>query len=189
MAAPDVTRTLVVAAASKHSSTAEIADRIAADLAETLPAQWHVTRVEIADLDVIDGADAVVLGSAVYYGHWLRDASRVLEHLKQQPPAAMWLFSTGPVSDVEFDNDRTISADALADLAEGGEHMVFGGKLDWEQLSLFEHIVVKAVHALPGDHRDWQAIDAWAAHISSELGAVGAPVPRTKGTNDQGIGL
>lgn len=170
--APHAVKSLVVAAASRHGSTREMADRIAAVLSHALPDGWQVDRTELTDLDALDTADAVVLGSAVYYGRWLGSATRVLEHVKHDPPENLWLFSTGPVSEDESENRKVISSDAMAELAAGGEHMVFGGKLDWQELSFFERIVVRAVHALPGDHRDWRAVDAWSAHIASQLAAV-----------------
>lgn len=164
-------KTLVIAAASRHGSTKEIADRLAEGLTEALPDLWRVARVDLTDLRSFDGADAVILGSAVYYGRWLRGAARALDHLRDAPPADLWLFSTGPVSEIESENEQIISADAMADLGEADEHMVFGGKLDKSQLSFAERIVVKAVHARPGDHRQWDVVDAWAQHIAHELGA------------------
>jgi menaquinone-dependent protoporphyrinogen oxidase len=160
---------MVVAAASRHGSTGEIADRIVADLARLLPDRWSVSRVELTDLRVLDGADAVVLGSAVYYGHWLHSAARALDRLREDPPQDLWLFSTGPVSETESENEQIISADAMAELGEADEHMVFGGRLDSAQLSFVERVMVKAVHALPGDHRRWDDVDAWADHIAGEL--------------------
>jgi menaquinone-dependent protoporphyrinogen oxidase len=188
MASPAVARTLVVSAASRHGGTCEIADRIAETLARTLPSHWNVVRGDLSDLRVMDGADAVVLGSAIYFGHWMRSASKALEYLRESPPTDLWLFSTGPISEVESENAQVISADAMADFGEADEHMVFGGKLDTTHLNLIERIVVKGVHALEGDHRNWAEVDAWARHIASELGA--GPVvesTRTKDPHDQGV--
>ncbi|KQX75867.1 flavodoxin domain-containing protein [Aeromicrobium sp. Root472D3] len=165
-------RSLVVAAASRHGSTAEIADRLAADLAGTLGDPWTVTRVGLTDPRRLIEADAVVLGSAVYYGRWMRSATHALDHLREEPPDHLWIFSTGPVSDSEDENARTISADAMADLGEEDEvdeHRVFGGRLDDAQLSFVERVVVRAVGATPGDHRRWDDVDAWARQIADEL--------------------
>lgn len=171
MSAPTAPKRLVVAAASRHGATCEIADRVAATLSTILLDGWTVVRGDLRDLRVLDGADAVVLGSAIYYGHWMHSAAKALEYVEQDPPSDLWLFSTGPVSDEESENAQVISADALAELGEADEHMVFGGRLDSSSLSLLERVVVKIVHARPGDHRDWQAVDDWARHIAGELGA------------------
>lgn len=188
MTTPAVVKTLVVSAASRHGGTCEIADRIAETLGRVLPDDWHVIRGDLSDLRIFDDADAVVLGSAVYYGHWMHSAAHALEYLREDMPQDLWLFSTGPISEIESENAQVISADAMADIGEADEHMVFGGKLDTSHLTFVERLVVKGVHALPGDHRDWVAVDAWANHIASELraGAVRSH-GGTKGPSDQGI--
>jgi menaquinone-dependent protoporphyrinogen oxidase len=188
MTAPAVVKTMVVSAASRHGGTCEIADRIAATLTRVLPDGWHVIRGDLSDLRIFDGADAVVLGSAIYYGHWMHNASHALEYLREDMPQDLWLFSTGPISETESENAQVISADEMADVGEADEHMVFGGKLDTSHLTFIERAIVKGVHALPGDHRDWAAVDAWANHIASEL-HVGAAHARggTKDPADQGI--
>jgi menaquinone-dependent protoporphyrinogen oxidase len=184
-------RSLVVAAASRHGSTGEIADRLAEVLTLDLGDSWQVERVELNDLRHLDGTDAVVLGSAIYFGHWMRPAAKALEYLREAPPSDLWLFSTGPVSEIESENEQIISADATAELGEADEHMVFGGNIDPSRLSLGERLVVKAVHALSGDHRNWDDVDRWAHHIASELGApaLRETASGTKGPTDQGMSL
>jgi len=170
-------RTLVVAAASRHGGTCEIADRLAVTLQDNLPLGWRVLRPDLSDLRVLDDADAVVLGSAIYYGHWMRAAAHALAYLKDAPLFELWLFSTGPVSDVETENAQIISADSMVESGQAIEHRVFGGRLDTSRLSWIERTAVKAVHAVPGDHRDWTEVDDWARHIAGQL----AVVPRESG--------
>lgn len=185
MSTPAIARTLVVSAASRHGGTCEIADRIAETLAHELPKEWRVVRGDLSDLRVLDGADAVVLGSAIYYGHWLHSAIRALEYLRESDPTELWLFSTGPVAVDLGEEEALLTADAPADLAGDDEHMVFGGNLDTSKLTFIERVVVKALHVLPGDHRDWADVDAWAAHIASELKSRGSHNSGTKGIPDQ----
>ncbi|MET1038879.1 MAG: flavodoxin domain-containing protein [Aeromicrobium sp.] len=163
------TRTVVVAAASRHGSTEEVAARLVATLTERLSDEWVVVRADPTDTDGFADADAVVLGSAIYFGRWLRPATQALAWLRDHPPRRIWLFSTGPVAGDEAEIAAETSADALADLAEGDEHMVFGGRLDPAELGPVERLVVRAVKARPGDHRDWSAVDRWAVHIADEL--------------------
>ncbi|VXC12000.1 flavodoxin domain-containing protein [Aeromicrobium sp. 9AM] len=178
-------RTLVVAAASRHGGTCEIADRLAWTLGNDLPLGWRVIRPELSDLRALDDADAVVLGSAIYYGHWMRAAAHALAYLKDAPLFDLWLFSTGPVSEVETENAQIISADSMVQAGQAIEHKVFGGRLDTSRLSWVERAVVKAVHAIPGDHRDWDEVDAWAHHIAKQLSVVPAPSDGTKGTSNE----
>ncbi len=165
-------RSLVVAAASRHGGTCEIADRLAATLTDALTAEWEVVRLDLSDLRTFDGADAVVLGSAIYFGHWMHSAARALTYVKDAALFDLWLFSTGPISDVESENAQIISADAMVRSGQAIEHKVFGGRLDTSQLNWVERTAVKAVHALPGDHRDWDQVDEWARHIAEQLQVV-----------------
>lgn len=165
-------RSLVVAAASRHGGTCEIADRLAGTLGEALPEGWNVVRSDLSDLRAFDGADAVVLGSAIYFGHWMHAAARALAYVKNAALFDLWLFSTGPISDVESENAQIISADAMVTSGQAVEHQVFGGRLDTSQLNWVERTAVKAVHALPGDHRDWDQVDEWARHIAAQLQVV-----------------
>lgn len=165
-------RSVVVAAASRHGGTCEIADRIATTLDRELSLAWDVIRADLSDLRAFDDADAVILGSAVYFGHWMHSAARVLDSVKDAPLFDLWLFSTGPISDVESANEQIISADLMVSQGQAIEHKVFGGRLDTTKLNWVERTAVKAVHALPGDHRDWDQVDEWSRHIAHELGLV-----------------
>lgn len=162
-------RTVVVAASSRHGSTAAVATRLAGVLSEQLSDRWTVEQVDPSDLERFDDADAVVLGSAVYLGHWMRPAVKALRHVKDAPLLDLWLFSTGPISDVTSENDRVIQADEMVESGCAVEHRVFGGRLDTSSLARWERLAVKAVHAVSGDRRDWTAIDEWAASIAIQL--------------------
>ncbi|MEO6043528.1 MAG: flavodoxin domain-containing protein, partial [Tepidiformaceae bacterium] len=88
---------VLVAYASKHGSTAEIARAIALDLrADGLAVDVQ----QAGDVSAVQPYDAVILGSAVYMGHWLdaaRDlAAREAVALRQRD---VWLFSTGPIGE------------------------------------------------------------------------------------------
>jgi menaquinone-dependent protoporphyrinogen oxidase len=165
-------RTLVVGAASRHGGTCEIADRLAATLSRELSPGWNVVRTDLSDLRDLDDADAVVLGSAIYFGHWMHSAGRALQRVKDAPLLDLWLFSTGPISDVESADAQVPSADAMITSGQAVEHKIFGGRLDTTHLNWVERAAVKAVHALPGDHRDWDQVDDWALHIVDQLSVV-----------------
>jgi len=177
-------RSLVVVAASRHGGTCEIADRLARTLETQLPENWTVTRPDLTDLRILDDADAVVLGSAIYYGHWLHSAARALKYVKDVPAPELWLFSTGPISDVESQDAQIISANAMVESGLAVEHQVFGGVLDTSRLSWVERTAVKALHVLPGDHRDWDQVDQWASRIAAQL-AAGRAQHGTKNSQDE----
>lgn len=87
---------VVVVAANRNGTIAEIADRIFHRLDHTLPSRWTVDRIEPHDPQLGAGPAAVVLGSPVFDGRWLPSASRALERLRERPPRHLWLFSTPP---------------------------------------------------------------------------------------------
>jgi menaquinone-dependent protoporphyrinogen oxidase len=181
-------RSLIVAAGSRHGGTCEIADRLALALTAELPQHWMVTRPDLADLRVIDDADAVVLGSATYYGHWLHSAARALTYVKGAPIRDLWLFSSGPISDVESEDAQIISPDSMVESGQAVDHKIFGGLLDTSRLNWIERTAVKALHMLPGDRRDWEQVDKWASEIAVHLTAARAPLG-TKDTYDEDVVL
>jgi menaquinone-dependent protoporphyrinogen oxidase len=116
----------------------------------------------------ISGYDAVVAGSAVYFGAWSKEASDwVRAHVRDLARLPLWLFSVGPVGDKELPPPKEL-AEFDANL-HPRDHRVFSGALDRAKLNLAERIVVGGVGAPEGDFRDWQAIDQWATGIAEAL--------------------
>lgn len=63
--------TVLVTTAGRHGSTAEIA----AEIADTLTSRGiKVVVADPQDVAEVTGYDAVILGSAIYAGHWLGPA-------------------------------------------------------------------------------------------------------------------
>lgn len=162
---------ILVTAASRHGSTAEIAAELTKALRLALPAAAVDDR-PMARVDSLDGYEAVVVGSAVYLGHWLAEARSwtggQAAALRQRP---VWLFSSGPVGDPVA---PAADAEELARTLGARDHRVFAGSLHRDQLGVRERLVVGLVHASDGDFRDWPSVRAWAAEIAADLPA-GAP--------------
>jgi menaquinone-dependent protoporphyrinogen oxidase len=164
--------TVLVAAASKHGGTEEIAARIGADLAE------HGLDVEVKKLeDVRDltGYDACVLGSGIYFGNWVKPARRFIDsHTAELAQRPTWLFASGSiVGDPPIGDDpnalRAGLAEQLVETTHAREHKLFGGKLDMGELGLAEKLPVRMARGREGDWRDWAAVDDWADTIAHEL--------------------
>jgi len=160
--------TVLVTYATKHGSTRGIAEAIGTTLADRgIP-------TEALPVDGVADAgryDAVVLGSAVYMGRWLKEATefarRHREQLTQRP---LWLFSSGPLGTQVVDDEE--QPKELAELRQTlgpRDHRLFFGALTRDALGFGERMVVKAVKAPEGDFRDWDEIRAWAATIADEL--------------------
>lgn len=159
-----------VVAASKHGSTREVAEAIAEEIGQAR----DVELLDAGAIESFDGADAVVLGSAIYADSWLDPAWALLEEraeeLSRRPT---WLFSVGPIGEPpEREEDYgPIGIEEARKAAGARGHEVFAGKLDREVLGRMERVLVTALRAPQGDFRDWSAIRAWARSIAAELSA------------------
>jgi menaquinone-dependent protoporphyrinogen oxidase len=160
---------ILVAYASKHGSTEGIAAAIAARLIED---GHDATAARVTDAGEIGGVHAIVLGSAVYAGSWMKEA---LEWAQRQAGSVadrpVWLFSSGPLGvEVHDEEEQPRQLPELTDLLNPREHRIFYGALDKNALGFAERMMVKAVKAPEGDFRDWDAIRAWADEISAAVG-------------------
>ena len=168
---------VLVAAASRHGSTAQIAQAIG----EVLGSRGLSVAV-LAPQDVTSPGDfdAIVLGSAVYSGHWLPAAIRLADRIGTDVPGRpIWLFSSGPVGDPSGRFARQMSADpvdlpALRSATGAREHRMFAGKLDRRDLQGLQRAALLLFRSLQGDFRDWSAIKGWAESIAGQLSAATA---------------
>lgn len=159
---------ILVAAASKHGSTWEIARGIGDTLAV-----WglHVDVAHVEDVDDLSKYDGVVLGSAVYAGRWFKPARTfVKEHVTELSRLPVWLFSSGPLGfppkPVE---SESVDIRPIVKLIRIKEHRVFAGRLKKHRLDLAEKAITSVVHAPQGDFRNWEEIHAWAAGVAQTL--------------------
>ena len=157
--------TILVTFASKYGSTRCIAETIAAEL-ETL---GHETVfAEVTQVPPLDRFDAAVIGSGVYMGRWLPGARTFVEaHRTELSGMPVWLFSSGPLGDQPAATPADAGSIVTAIHAQG--HETFAGSLDTRTLGFGERLITKVVQARCGDFRDWEAIRAWAVHISTSL--------------------
>jgi menaquinone-dependent protoporphyrinogen oxidase len=82
---------VLITAATRHDATREIAEAIASGLVERGVDAEASPIAEVTDLAVYD---AVVLGSAVYMGRWLKPARRFAEHnATALASGPAWLFT------------------------------------------------------------------------------------------------
>jgi len=159
---------VLIAAASKHEATIEIAEAIGRALSQ---AGIEVEVSAPAMVESLEGYDAVILGSAVYMGRWQPSAVGFVEAhaeaLRQRP---VWLFSSGPIGspDPKPEGDPQEVAE-LAKEIRAKEHHVFTGRLDRQRLGFGERTVVAAVKAPYGDFRNWDEIAAWGSKIARQL--------------------
>jgi menaquinone-dependent protoporphyrinogen oxidase len=165
---------VLVTAASLHGATAEIAEAIGKTLAEHGLAASVIPPGDVSDIETYD---AVVLGSAVYTGHWL-DAATDFAHRYSAGLAArqVWLFSSGPVGKPSGKLAKAMAKDPV-ELPEiraatgARDHQMFAGKLDRRTLPPVQRAVLLAFPGMIGDFREWVKISQWAADIARQLAA------------------
>jgi len=154
---------ILIAYATKHGSTHEVAEAIAGWLAEagvethTLPA----SRVH-----GLDEYEAVVLGAPLYLGRWHGDARTfVRRHRRALAARPFAAFALGPVEDngEQWEGARAQLDKALAGLSPVAVGL-FGGAIVPETLHFpFSHLPA-------GDLRDWDEIERWASALPGLLG-------------------
>ena len=163
---------VLVAYASKHGATAEIAEAIA----EVLRSAGHDAQVAAAEIaPAPDGYEAVVLGSAVYAGSWLEPAiTYARAHAATISALPCWLFSSGPLGEPEPPvENQPAELGELAALLRPRWHTLFAGRYDPETLGFGERAIMTAVKAAPGDYRNWDRIRRWAGDVAGVLSGGG----------------
>ena len=157
---------ILIAYASKHGATREIAEWIAQRLQKSGKQAEVKPAGQVADLGK---PEAVIVGSSLYNGGWLPEATTFVRKnaaaLSQIPT---WLFSVGPLaSDVKDDEEQPVELAEFRDKIGPKHHAVFHGTLDHSKLDRSERMTMKAAGAPEGDFRDWNAIGAWVDTLAA----------------------
>jgi menaquinone-dependent protoporphyrinogen oxidase len=174
---------VLVTAASGHGSTTEIARVIGLTLADR---QLAVDIVPPAVVDSVEGYDAVIMGSAVYGGHWLTPAKNLAIQFHDSLAARpVWLFSSGPVGDacgelVHSTDPEPADVTRIRQAIGARDHRMFAGKVDPQALSAAQRASLLVHHRMGGDSRDWTVIAQWADSIAADLKRAPAPAEPTR---------
>jgi acetate kinase len=161
---------VLVAVASRHGGTVGIAEAVAAGIREASGRAVDVRAAE--EVDSVDGYGAVVVGSAVYFGHWLPEArDLVLRHAIDLWERPVWAFSSGPLGVPARPPEAFLDVGEMLTQTRCREHRVFAGRLDRSLLDRGERAVVTALRAADGDFRDLRAATGWGAGIGAALAA------------------
>jgi menaquinone-dependent protoporphyrinogen oxidase len=165
---------ILVAVASKHGATLEIAEAIGA----TLRSRGHEVDVVVPDVDVaLREYDAVVCGSAVYGGSWRPDAVRFLEYRADDLRALpVWLFESGPVGNPDLVEPMGAGRQ-LASLVAARGLAIFDGRIDRSLLSMGEKAIITMVRVKDNDLRDFDLVEEWAESMGVALQEEGSATP------------
>lgn len=168
---------ILIAFATRHGATAEIAEAIA----EELTLLGHRAEVkEVAGIGDLATYDAVLLGSAVYFGQWRKEALAFARaHAAELRARPLWLFDSGPLNRTSEEgvNEPVAAADELVrDLGARGR-TTFGGRLREKDSGFFVRQLMRSDRAGSfGDFRNFDRIRAWARKVGTELRFL-EPVP------------
>lgn len=169
---------VLVTAASKHGATYEMAQWIG----ETIRASGAL--VEVArpeEISSIHDVDVVVLGSAVYAGHWLAQATTFAQVFRDElRTRTVFLFSSGPVGDPAKPDTEAVDVDPIRASTDAVEHRTFPGRIDRSSLGFGEKALVTALRVPAGDFRRRDDIESWAREI-----AAAARTSEAKGTRGE----
>jgi len=160
-----MTLTVLVAYATKHGSTREVAEAVA----ERMSAYGIATFVRPArEVAALDGYGSVVLGSAIYMGRLHADARAFMRrHRRSLAVRPFAVFAMGP---------RTLSDEEVA-----RSHNQLGAALVRESTlhpcatTIFGGVFDPADHRFPfsrmaaSDARDWRAVRAWADDVATRF--------------------
>jgi menaquinone-dependent protoporphyrinogen oxidase len=164
---------ILIAYASTHGSTQEVAEKIAA----TLRANGLAVDLQpLRNVRNLEGYRAVVLGAPLYMFHLHKDALRFLSRhqkaLSGGLPVA--IFAGGPFGTGDEKEFREVRRQLDQDLAkfpwlQPAAIEVIGGRFDPAKLR-FPYYLIPALRQMPpSDLRDWGAIRAWADSLAARL--------------------
>jgi menaquinone-dependent protoporphyrinogen oxidase len=163
---------ILVAYASKHGATEEIAERIGLILSQH---SFLVDVLPVNEVVSLTPYQVIIAGSAVYFGQWRHQVAKFLRKNKHElAKKKTWLFSSGPTGNgnpVEIMKgwkypptlQLTISAIKPCDIA------LFHGHLNLETMNVFERFIINKLKVPVGDFREWDAIESWAKQIAEQL--------------------
>jgi menaquinone-dependent protoporphyrinogen oxidase len=158
---------VLVAVASKHGATMEIGQVIEASLRS---GGLDVELKRIEDVTDLAPFGAVIIGSGVYSGHWMRQAREFVEvhegDLRQLP---VWLFSSGPIGDPPKPLENPAEVAEVVKRLEARGHRLFPGRIEGSDLGLSEKALIALVRAPDGDFRPWSEISTWSESIAGQL--------------------
>jgi menaquinone-dependent protoporphyrinogen oxidase len=167
---------ILVAYASRAGSTAGVAETIGKTLAESGAAVDVHPVNEVSDLSAYR---AVVVGSAIQGGKWLPEAMQFVQthraELASKPFAVFLVCMTLAMPGA--DKYRQHVADFLQPvraLVRPVSEGLFAGALDIGKVPSFGDRLKFRLSVIfgvwsEGDHRDWNAIRAWAASLAGSL--------------------
>ena len=169
---------ILIAYVTRSGSTEDVAEAMGMTIHE---AGVAVDVKPMADVESIAEGTAVILGTALYVGHFPKEFHRFVARFRRElDNVRPWIFVLGPTEE-EPKNFAAAEEQARKELAKypwlhAADVRVFGGKFDPHHLNL--PFPFSLVMKLPGnpmkklptsDIRDWDWIRRWAGAIAEHV--------------------
>lgn len=167
--------TVLVTYATRAGSTAGVAEAIGKTLTEQ---GLNVTVRPMEDVPDITPYRAVVAGSAIQGQQWLPEAIRFMRahqaELAKKPTATFTVCMTMSIKDGQYRDAVLEWITPVRVLVRPFSEGVFAGFLDIDKVPSFSDRLKFRVSVMSGvwkegDHRDWNAIAAWAKELAPQL--------------------
>ena len=167
-----MSKKILVTYASRLGSTAGVAGAIGKTL---IDCGEQVDIIPMADVKNIDSYEAVVVGSAIRGGAWLPEALQFVKAnqkaLSKKPFAAFLVCMTLAMPGGEkYRQHVSTWLEPVRAIARPVCEGLFAGELDIRRVESFFDKLKFRLSVLfgvwtEGDHRDWNAVRAWARNI------------------------
>jgi menaquinone-dependent protoporphyrinogen oxidase len=166
---------ILVAYASRTGSTVGVAEAIGKTLVES-GAQVEV--LPMRDVKDLSPYDAIVAGSAINGNEWLPEAMQFMRTfqtaLKQKPFAMFTVCMTLAMKNRQYHQVVSDWVQPVRVMVKPVSEGYFAGVLDISKIPSFGDRLKFRISVMSGvwsegDHRDWDAIRAWAGSLPAQL--------------------
>jgi menaquinone-dependent protoporphyrinogen oxidase len=162
---------ILIVHASRHGSTAEVAEQIGDVLRES----GHDVVVWAAhETPSPRNYDAVVAGTAIYGGRALADLEQyVATYRNELASKRLALFAITGDLGADMDEHRRQAEAALRPLATGASCLTqtaFSGVVDLRRAPWHTRLGMRLRKAQSEDHKNWDEVRSWALELSKRLG-------------------
>jgi menaquinone-dependent protoporphyrinogen oxidase len=161
---------ILVAYASRHGSTAEVARAVG----QTLIEQGNAIHLQpVTAVTGLEEYRAVVAGAPIYSSNWLPEATdfvRKYQRLLGEIPTACFIVSIrlrNDSSELRRIIQQYLSTERL--ILKPVSTGFFAGALDYKKLSPIVRLQAETKGLPEGDYRNWEAIRSWASELHGLL--------------------
>jgi menaquinone-dependent protoporphyrinogen oxidase len=161
---------ILIVYATRCGSTIGVAERIAKTMSQTGASVDVLPVKNIADANVLQMYQAVIVGSAIRRGSWLPEASNFVKQYQDVlVKTSLAYFSVCMTLEPDTPENRQQAGaylDPVRAILKPQAEVFFAGKYDPDQVSFVDRLMLQTKGTPVGDFRNWSAIEDWAATLS-----------------------